>query len=266
MAFRGRRRQQRLEPGSQRACECAGARLTSGRFARQRLGEHRVDDGELGPPRRRERHRIGTTLAREHLVVLAERRLQREQRVCRRRNPNTSERGVASPPKIHLGRAVAGSARALDELAVAPGDADIDQHRAILERIADDVRGFDVAVDHAALVQRVERRCNLLDRRHQLGQRHRRAFDTMPSQRLLQSLAFDELHHEVRVAAGLSEVVDLDQMRMLDPREDRRFLAQALDEARILREIGRNILIATGRSSARSTARYTTPMPPRLIS
>ena len=137
----------------------------------------------------------------------------------------------------HLGRDVARRARRLDELAVAPRDADVHQHAPRAERIADDVPRLDVAVDDPAIVERVERRGDLIDHRDDLGERHRGALDAVAIHRLLHPLALDELHHEVRVAAALPEVEDLDQVRVLEPREHRRLAPQVLHERRVLGQV-----------------------------
>jgi len=49
----------------------------------------------------------------------------------------------------------------------------------------------------------------------------------MPRERLLQTLALDELHHEVRITTRLPEAVDLDEVRVLQSREDRGFFSQS---------------------------------------
>src|SRR5258706_537671 len=87
--------------------------------------------------------------------------------------------------------------------ATANRDADVDEHRAIALAIEQDIGGLDVAVDEAEVVHRFER---VADLERDLRDR----FDGKPfaalerrAQYLGQRLTFDELHHEVDVAAVL---------------------------------------------------------------
>ena len=90
-------------------------------------------------------------------------------------------------------------------------------------------------------MHRVERVADLeRDLRDRLGREPLAALERR-AQHLGQRLALDELHHEVDVAGVLAERVDLDEVLVVERREDAGLGAEPLDE----------IAIATrGRSAA----------------
>src|ERR1051325_10107202 len=90
----------------------------------------------------------------------------------------------------------------------------------------------------AALVKRIERRRDLIDNAEQLGDRHVRVLDLAPIDGLLEALALDELHDEVRVPVGVTEVEDLDEVRMMNSREQRGLAPQVLHQLLVLSELG----------------------------
>ena len=161
-----------------------------------------IERGELGPQLRRRADRVVELPAQDREVIaLAPRAGLREHHV----RGGGEAVDVRARRRLligeHLGRDEARRARRARVLAIAAGDPDVDQHAATAERIADHVRRLDVAVDDAALVERIERGRDLLDHDRQLEQRHRGPLGAVAVVGLLERLALDQLHHEVRVAA-----------------------------------------------------------------
>ena len=142
-----------------------------------------------------------------------------------------------------LGQAEVGQERVL--AAVAPGD----QH----------VRRLDVAVDEAVRVRDVERARDLATMRAARSRLERR-----PGQQRAEVGALDEAHGHVEDAVLLAGVEHLDRVRVVDrrPRRGTRCSKRARKTGSCAAS-GAISFSATGRSSARSVARNTTPMPPR---
>ena len=82
-------------------------------------------------------------------------------------------------------------------------------------------------------VVEAKRARDLRDDRRALGRRHRTAAEP-----LLQALAAEQRHHDVRAAVGVGpEVVDLDDARVIDRRGGARLVEEALDDRRVAREL-----------------------------
>ena len=94
-----------------------------------------------------------------------------------------------------------------------------------------DVRGFQIAMDDALLVRRLERFRNLLRNRQRLLDRHGAA-----RQPLRQILALDEFHHEGLDALGVLQPVNGCDVRMIQRGKDFRFALQPRHSFRVSRE------------------------------
>ena len=110
-----------------------------------------------------------------------------------------------------------------------------DLHAAVA--IEQHVLRLDVAVHDAAVVRELQRVADLRDDAQRLrGRQPSRALH------LPQVHAVDELHQQVVQAARLAEVVDGDDVRVLKAREGARLAREALGEARVARDGGRQNL------------------------
>ena len=96
-----------------------------------------------------------------------------------------------------------------------------------------DVRGLHVAVEDARGVRGVQRVGQLPDPRRREAERRGRA-----AQAVAQRPAREVRHDEERHPVLLAEVVDRQDVRMLEGRDDARLAQEALDEVRILRVRG----------------------------
>ena len=98
--------------------------------------------------------------------------------------------------------------------------------------VDEDVAGFDVAMDHAALVGVVERLRHLLAHLQHVFFGEDAPFDEQRAQRL----ALDELHDEEVVTTLFAEVVARDDVRIVERSDDARLAAQPIDVATVARQ------------------------------
>lgn len=75
--------------------------------------------------------------------------------------------------------------------------------------------------------------------------------------------AVDVFHDEVEELVGLAEIVDLNDVRMVEPRQAWASRAKRSAKADSSPTLGGRIFTATSRFSLRCRALYTTPIPPR---
>jgi hypothetical protein len=122
-----------------------------------------------------------------------------------------------------------------------------------------DVGRLQIAVQHAPLVCRGDARAELS---RDVDRLVLRDAPDAPEQRR-EILAVDVLHREEAAAVGVAEVVQAADVLARDLPGDAKLVVK-LPEPRIARSMpaARNFS-ATGRSSVRSSARSTSPMPPR---
>ena len=102
-----------------------------------------------------------------------------------------------------------------------PRQAEVEQLHAV--RREEDVGRLEVAVDHAASVQRRERGQNSETDWHRCGEAQR-----APPHPVGQRLAFEELHRDEQLASVLADFVDLADVRMIDARRGPGFAPEAL--------------------------------------
>ena len=119
------------------------------------------------------------------------------------------------------------------ELAEDLGDAEVDDLHvvaAVLVGEDHDVLGLEIAVDDAERVGAIERARSSAEELHRLGARQ----PELAAQAAIERLAFDELHHEVRLALfGHAEVEDLHRVPRLEARGDLRLGEEALARRRV---------------------------------
>ena len=201
--------------------EQLGAQLVGGgepvgRVGRAALGDQPVERVVLREQRRRLRRRQRVQVG---ALVAAELHAQHHQRAPDRVDVG----GDARPDLGHLRRLVADGAVDRGLLVVDPADAaEVDQ----LHRVADldHVVGLEVAVDEAEVVEVLERRQQLEDVGERLVDRQRVVGAVVVAHPLLEDLlerpAADVLHDDVAGALVGHEVVDLDDQRVLDLRQE----------------------------------------------
>ena len=93
-------------------------------------------------------------------------------------------------------------------------------------------------MNNSALVRVVERVAGLRRVHNFQGERNRSA----PRNQLVQVLAVNQLHGDVRHAALVTHIVDRDDVRMLKPAGGLRFAIEALEHAGIVGNAGRDRL------------------------
>jgi hypothetical protein len=112
------------------------------------------------------------------------------------------------------------------------GEAEVgDAHAAVLAD--EDVLGLDVAVHDAVVVRELQRIAQL---RHE--REHVARGQLALQQQVAQVGAVDELHHQEEELAGLAEVVDADDARVVQHRQRPRFAFEAFGERRVGDEVG----------------------------
>jgi hypothetical protein len=100
-----------------------------------------------------------------------------------------------------------------------------------------DVGRFQVTVDDAVLMRRLQRLRDLLRDRQRLIERDRTARNA-----LRQIVPFDQFHHERGAAAALFEAVDARDVGMVQGPQRARLAPEARQSLRIARELGRQCL------------------------
>jgi hypothetical protein len=137
------------------------------------------------------------------------------------------------------------------------GEAEV-QHLDESVRPAYHVLGLEIAVHDTCGVRSAQGSSDLQ------GEIERLAPPDGPScQALSQRFALHELHRDKLLAVGcFAECVNRADVRMVQSGGGARLLLEAGDAGRVLRQIGRKNLEPTCRSSLRSRASHTSPMPP----
>ena len=125
-----------------------------------------------------------------------------------------------------------------------------------------DVGGLQVAMDDALLVCRLQASAiwRATCRTMSTASAPRRPRDQIRKRR-----AFNELHHQRRLAGGLLDAVNLRDIGVIERGEDLGLAREADQSVRIRGKERRQILMATSRCRRVSRARKTSPMPPAPI-
>ena len=108
----------------------------------------------------------------------------------------------------------------------------------MLVRVEEHVRGFHVAVDEALCVCRIERARNLPADRERAGGFER----GLRREQRFEVGSLDEPHRQEETAVDVPGVVDRNDVRMLERHRELRLTGEALVEALVQRELGRDEL------------------------
>ena len=132
----------------------------------------------------------------------------------------------------------------VDEL----GDAEV-EHLHVAARRNDDVGGFQVAMDDAPGVRRLERVGELESPFDQLIRRH------LLADARVERPALEQLHHEIRTALVLADVIDRADVRMVDRRDGARLTVEPFERDRVAgdgrrKDFDRDVAIEPGVAGA----------------
>ena len=126
-----------------------------------------------------------------------------------------------------------------------------------------DVRGFQIAMDDAPLVCRVERVSDLAgDGQRFMERKAAAAIERRLREAVGERRTLDQLQHQAAQPLPFFDAVNRRDIRMVDRREELRLAFEPSQPLAVARSPSGRTLIATSRARRASCARYTSPIPP----